>query len=71
MADYFHRNIEPALKASLKQFPATILTGPRQSGKTSLVKTLLADSHRYVSLETPDVRAFAVRDPRGFSSLFP
>ena len=66
MINYFHRNLESALKASLKQFPATVITGPRQSGKTSLVKTVLGKSHRYISLETPDIRAFAARDPRGF-----
>ncbi len=66
MINYFHRNLESVLKASLKQFPATVITGPRQSGKTSLVKTVLGKSHRYISLETPDIRAFAARDPRGF-----
>ena len=66
MANYFHRNLEPALKTALKQFPAVIITGPRQSGKTSLVRTVLGASHSYVSLETPDIRAFALRDPRGF-----
>jgi len=66
MANYFHRNLEPALKAALKQFPVIIVTGPRQSGKTSLVKAVLSGSHKYISLETPDVRAFALQDPRGF-----
>lgn len=66
MADYFYRNLEPTLKAYLKQFPAAIITGSRQSGKTSLVKAALGNSHKYVSLETPDIRAFAARDPRGF-----
>ncbi|MDD2772395.1 MAG: ATP-binding protein [Elusimicrobiales bacterium] len=66
MASYFHRNLEPALRTTLKQFPAVIVTGPRQSGKTSLVKAVLSGSHNYVSLETQDIRAFALRDPRGF-----
>lgn len=66
MANYFHRNLEPALKAALEQFPVVIVTGPRQSGKTSLVKAVLANTHKYISLETPDVRAFALQDPRGF-----
>lgn len=66
MSAYFHRNIEATLKSAIRQFPAVILTGPRQSGKTSLVKTILAGSHKYVSLETPDIRSFALQDPRGF-----
>ncbi len=41
------------------------LTGPRQSGKTTLVRKLFPD-HRYLSLEAPDVRARAIEDPRGF-----
>lgn len=46
-------------------YPVITLTGPRQSGKTTLCRQLFADRH-YLSLETPDVRAFAREDPRGF-----
>ena len=45
------------------------LTGPRQSGKTTLVKACFAD-HQYVSLEDPDSRSFALEDPRGFLGQF-
>ena len=45
------------------------LTGPRQSGKTTLVKACFA-SHQYVSLEEPDSRSFALEDPRGFLGQF-
>ncbi len=45
------------------------LTGPRQSGKTTLVKECFA-SHQYVSLEEPDTRSFALEDPRGFLGQF-
>ncbi len=41
------------------------LTGPRQSGKTTLVRRLFGD-HLYLSLEAPDLRARAAEDPRGF-----
>lgn len=54
-----------ALKAAAASYPVVTLTGPRQSGKTTLVQALFAD-HRYVSLEAPDVRARAIEDPRGF-----
>lgn len=45
------------------------LTGPRQSGKTTLCTQTFRD-HPHVSLEAPDVRAFAVDDPRGFLAQF-
>lgn len=46
-------------------FPAISLTGPRQSGKTTLLKELYSD-YKYVSLENPDVRAFAKANPQDF-----
>ncbi|MCU0292763.1 MAG: AAA family ATPase, partial [Thermoanaerobaculaceae bacterium] len=46
-------------------FPVLTVTGPRQSGKTTLCRTAFPE-HRYVSLEVPDIRAFARSDPRGF-----
>ncbi len=47
------------------KFPVVTLTGPRQSGKTTLCRKLFPDK-AYVSLEEPDVRARAIDDPRGF-----
>lgn len=49
-----------------KTFPAIVLTGPRQSGKTTLLKMLFSDTHNFVSLEDPDIRMRANEDPRGF-----
>jgi predicted AAA+ superfamily ATPase len=71
MPGYIKRSIEQVLKKAISQFPAVILTGPRQAGKTTVLRQLLGSSHRYVSLETPDVRAAAIADPRGFLSLNP
>ena len=62
---YIPRALEPVLVRAAAQFPAVVLTGPRQSGKTTLLRRLFG-SIRYVSLEAPDVRAAASADPRGF-----
>jgi len=53
------------LKA-LKSFPAIVVTGPRQSGKTTLLKMLFAKTHRFVTLEDPDIRMRAKEDPLHF-----
>ena len=53
-----------------QQFPAIMITGPRQSGKTTLIHSLF--SHLpYVTLEDPDTRSRALNDPRGFLQQFP
>ncbi|MDK2977960.1 MAG: uncharacterized protein PWP52_674 [Bacteroidales bacterium] len=51
-------------------FKVVAVTGPRQSGKTTLVKFVFPDKP-YVTLENPDNRQFSVDDPRGFLSQFP
>ena len=51
-------------------YPILAITGPRQSGKTTLAKATFAEK-RYISLEDPDERLFANEDPRGFLARFP
>ena len=63
------RDIIPKLKQLSGAFPAVTVTGPRQSGKTTLCRAVFAD-YDYVSLEAPDVRAFAAEDPRAFLAQF-
>jgi predicted AAA+ superfamily ATPase len=53
-----------------KGFPVIAITGPRQSGKSTLAKAAFPDKP-YVSLEDPDVRLIAQKDPRGLLSRFP
>ena len=59
------RNIRSSFLEILTKYPVLVMTGPRQSGKTTMLKQTLP-GYRYVSLEDPDNRAFATNDPRGF-----
>ena len=56
--------------ALAQKFQVITLTGPRQSGKTTLVRAAFPNLP-YVSLEEPDIRQFALTDPRGFLSNYP
>jgi predicted AAA+ superfamily ATPase len=58
------------LKQLAKDFPVVAVTGPRQSGKTTLVQAIFPNKP-YVSLEEIDIRDFAINDPRGFLHQFP
>lgn len=63
------RHLEKRLLAGARQFPVVTITGPRQSGKTTLARTALK-GYQYVSLENPDERRMAKDDPRGFLGRF-
>ncbi len=59
------RFLETYLLRDARHYPVLTLTGPRQSGKTTLARATFS-SHRYVSLEQVDQRGFAREDPLGF-----
>lgn len=59
------RRIQPVLLDLARSFPVVTVTGPRQSGKTTLCKMAFPEK-RYVSLEDPDERRYALSDPRAF-----
>ncbi len=61
----FNRAISQSLLTASQSFPAILLTGPRQSGKTTLLKLLFPDYH-YINLEAPDTLLRIKSDPRGF-----
>lgn len=62
---FISREIYNELIDSYNTFPVVTITGPRQSGKTTLLKHVFPDK-KYVSLEDPDTRQIAVSDPRMF-----
>lgn len=64
------RTLEPVLRELAGQYPVITVTGPRQSGKTTLCRSTFADKP-YVNLESPDIREFARSDPRGFLASYP
>ena len=64
------REISPYAKALAAQFPVLSIQGPRQSGKTTLAKSLFPD-YGYVNLEHPDLRAEAESDGASFLRLHP
>jgi len=64
------REISKKVLQYAKQYPVVTITGPRQSGKTTLCRMLFPDAP-YVNLENIEERGFAKNDPKGFLSRFP
>jgi len=64
------REVENTIHSLLRGFPIVTITGPRQSGKTTLAKVIFPDKP-YASLEDPDLRLAASEDPRSFLERFP
>ncbi|MBI1381242.1 MAG: DUF4143 domain-containing protein [Planctomycetaceae bacterium] len=64
------RDLEDRLRAAAGAFPVVTVTGPRQSGKSTLCRSVFPD-RPLANLELPDVRRFALEDPRAFLAQFP
>lgn len=67
---YIPRQLETALQEQLDKYPILAVTGPRQSGKTTLLQHLFPN-YAYLSLENEDIRGFAQQDPVGFLKKYP
>ena len=67
MIGYVERKISSAILKAANLYPVITVTGPRQSGKTTLVRHLF-EHLPYYSLENPDIRDLAETDPKGFLS---
>ena len=68
--DYISRTLEPVLRRAASTFRAVEVTGPRQAGKTTLLKHVFGDTHRYISLDDGEHRRHALEDPRDFLEAF-
>lgn len=64
------RDAEQTIRQLATQYPVITVTGPRQSGKTTLCRAIFMGKP-YFNLETPDIRRFALEDPRGFLAQCP
>ncbi|ALO17357.1 hypothetical protein L21SP5_03762 [Salinivirga cyanobacteriivorans] len=63
------RNLADKLKYFVSKYPIVTVTGPRQSGKTTLIKSIFPD-YEYVNFEDPDMLLLAQEDPRLFLSQY-
>jgi len=68
---YLRRDTAELLRSAAYQFPAITLTGPRQAGKTTLLRQFFERDYRYISVDRPEVRQTILADPRGFFRSYP
>ena len=66
---YITRELSDSLLEYREKYPIIAVTGPRQSGKTTMLKHAFPE-YKYVSLENPDIRNFAESDPNGFLKIY-
>jgi hypothetical protein len=70
MSNLLHRDLTDELLQSASEYPVVTVIGPRQSGKTTLVRTQFPE-HGYANLENPELRELAQNDPKAFLARFP
>lgn len=63
---YYERQLSGSINQAIKTFPALAVVGPRQSGKTTLLKQMFSETAEFVSMENPDNRLWAKDDPNDF-----
>ncbi len=63
---YKNRTIETVIINTIEQFPILLLTGPRQVGKTTVLKHILGEDYRYVTMDDPIQRQSLKDDPALF-----
>lgn len=68
--NYINRTLEDFFKTATNQFPAMLVTGPRQTGKTTFLKHLSNSERHYVTLDDPIIRSLAKDDPALFLQRF-
>ena len=68
---YITRIMERTIIEKSALFPVLLLTGPRQVGKTTMLRRLAGTERRFVSLDEPDIRRLAQTDPRLFLATYP
>jgi predicted AAA+ superfamily ATPase len=66
---YYNRTLEDTLKHYLHIFPVIALTGPRQSGKSTLLLHLLKDDYRYISFDEHRMTSIFYDDPEKFMAI--
>ncbi len=68
-SSFVSRSLGPAVRRAMREFPVAVVAGPRQSGKTTLLRKLFP-IFRYVLLDAPDLRAAFAANPRGLLEQF-
>ena len=67
---YIRRHLQKAFEAAVHFFPALLLTGPRQVGKTTFLRHIAEPGRKYVTLDDISLRNLAKEDPRAFLQRF-
>lgn len=66
---YIKRDIEDKILALSKEYSCILITGPRQVGKTTVLKQLMDSNREYVTLDDMEERGLAKRDPAMFLQM--